>query len=285
MTQSARIGEYGVHGGQSERAPPGPGPGPGSRAAHRPEFVSMSPSAPAFLAEPARGRVYSARRIVRSTDVTVAGRLRLDALARYLQIAAEDDLADSGLLAPAVWLVRRCAIAIGSMPVMGDRITVRTFCSGTGPRWAERTTTVAGRDGDLLQATAVWAAVSRESGRPVPPGEGFMKVYGPAAQGRVASARLSHSRQAGPAAGRTWPLRAADFDTAGHVNNAITWAAVEDVLAGEAAAWFPSVAEVEYHRAILPGCQPRLVTTGDDNGSLVWLLDGDQLLASARLTS
>src|SRR5262245_38285165 len=112
----------------------------------------MDTTATAFLAEPASGRVYAGRRIVRSTDVTVTGRLRLDALARYLQTVAEEDVADAGFDAPVVWLVRRCVVTIGRLPAMGERITLRTFCSGTGPRWAERTTTVAGRDGDLLQA-------------------------------------------------------------------------------------------------------------------------------------
>jgi acyl-ACP thioesterase len=237
-----------------------------------------------YRAEPAAGRVYAGRRIVRSTDVTAGGRLRLDALARYLQTVAEEDVADSGLDSPVVWLVRRCVVTIGTLPVMTDRITLRTFCSGTGPRWAERTTTVAGQHGDLLQATAVWAAVSRETGRPVPLDADFIGVYGTAAQDRRVSVRLSHSRPAGPASGRPWPLRTADFDTAGHVNNAITWAAVEDVLA-EAGGWLPRQADVEYPRAILPGCEPLLATAGDDAGLSMWLLDGDQPLSSARLTS
>lgn len=55
-----------------------------------------------FRSEPPSGRVYAARRIVRSTDVVPSGRLRLDALARYLQLAAEDDLADSGLTEPVL---------------------------------------------------------------------------------------------------------------------------------------------------------------------------------------
>jgi acyl-ACP thioesterase len=240
----------------------------------------MNRTAPAFLAEPAAGRVYSSRRLVRSTEVTASGRLRLDALARYLQAVAEDDLADSGLLAPAVWLVRRCAVEIGRLPVMGERITLRTFCSGTGPRWAERTTTVAGTSGDLLQARAVWAAVSPASGRPVPLDDEFLRVYGESTGGRVVSARLSHPRPAASAEGRPWPLRAADFDTAGHVNNAIAWAAVEDLLAG---AEVPARAEVEYHRAIVAGCEPRLVTGRDDQELLMWLLDGHRVLASARV--
>jgi acyl-ACP thioesterase len=248
----------------------------------------------AFRPDPVSGRVYTARRIVRSTDVTPSGRLRLDALARYLQIAAEDDVADAeqfGLpgatsgrpsgLSAVLWLVRGCAITVRTFPVMGDRLSVRTFCSGTGPRWAERTTTLSGEDGDLLQATAIWAAISRVDGRPVEPGPEFIKVYGDAAQGRVVSARLTHPRPAGTGAGRPWPLRAADFDTAGHVNNVVHWAAVEDVLAE--AGWWPVRAEVEYHRAILPDCAPRLVTDGDERQLTMWLLDGGRVLASARL--
>jgi acyl-ACP thioesterase len=238
-------------------------------------------SLPAFLPEPDSGRVYPGRRIVRSTDVTPTGRLRLDALARYLQTVAEDDLADSGLLGPAVWLLRRCSLVIRGLPAMGERVTLRTFCSGTGPRWAERTTTLTGESGDLLQACAVWAAVSPESGRPIPPGPEFEKVYGESAQGRTASVRLSHRRPAGSEPSRPWPLRAVDFDTAGHVNNAIAWAAVEDRLAE--LDWLPAWAEVEYQREIRPGCEPRLAVDGDAARAMLWLLDGERPLASAVL--
>ncbi len=246
-----------------------------------------------FRPEPAGGRVYAARRIVRSTDVVPSGRLRLDALARYLQTAAEDDLADSGLAEPVVWLVRRCELRIRALPVMGERLSVATFCSGTGPRWAERTTTVSASDGTpLVQASAVWAAVARADGRPVPLSAEFLAVYGESARGRVVSARLSHRRPAmtvqngngvgiGPPP-TVWPLRAVDFDTAGHVNNAVHWAVVEEELA--AGGWVPSAAEIEYHRAILPGCTPQLVSDRRDGETLLWLLDDGRMLASARLS-
>jgi acyl-ACP thioesterase len=250
----------------------------------------MDSLAPGFLPEPADGRVYATRRIVRSTDVLPAGRLRLDALARYLQNAAEDDLAEAGLAEPVVWLVRRCQLTIMALPLMGEPLKIRTFCSATGPRWAERTTTISGGHGPLAQARAVWAAVSRSDGRPVQLSDGFMRVYGAAAAGRTVSARLSHPRppaedqaesQADGGTGRHWPLRAADFDTAGHVNNAVHWAAVEDVLA--VTGWLPAIAEIEYHRAIQPGCAPVLRTRLGEQESWVWLLDGARLLASARL--
>jgi acyl-ACP thioesterase len=65
------------------------------------------------------------------------------------------------------------------------------------------------------------------------------------------------------------------------VNNSIHWAAVEDVLAGIAAA--PAAAGLEYHQPILPGQQPRLVASHGDGQAGVWLLDGVSRLASARL--
>ncbi len=101
-------------------------------------------SQPAFTADPAQGRIFRTSRVVRSVDVTPAGRLRFDALARYLQQAAEDDLADAAWAEPYTWLVRRTSVAVRGYPAHRDRVQLRTFCSATGPRWAERTTTVAG---------------------------------------------------------------------------------------------------------------------------------------------
>ena len=67
---------------------------------------------------PLAGRVFTAGYLVRRSDVTPGGRLRLDALARYLQDVAEDDVADSGLAEPYDWLVRRCALTIRGWPRM-----------------------------------------------------------------------------------------------------------------------------------------------------------------------
>ena len=159
---------------------------------------------------------------------------------------------------------------------------MRTFCSATGPRWAERTTTLSGPAGDVVQARALWVAVSREDGRPCPLGQAFHRLYGPSAGGRQVSARLSLPAPPHTQAGTPWPLRATDIDLAGHVNNTIHWAAVEDVLAGLAEA--PLAAELEYHRPILPGQRPSLVTTRTSDHLAIWLLDATDRLASARLT-
>jgi acyl-ACP thioesterase len=248
-----------------------------------------------FSPEPPGGRVFEGKRTVRGTDVTPDGRFRFDALARALQDVAEDDVAGTGWQAPYGWLLRRCAVTVHRYPELGARLRLRTFCSATGPRWAQRTTTMAGPQGPLIQSVAVWAAVDPVTGQPVPLGDEFFRHYGEATQGRKASARLSLPKPEADGAARGWPLRATDFDTAGHVNNAIAWAAVEDVLATQD--WRPAGAELEYHQPILPGCQPRLLISPDrpaapdgpdGPGSRerhLWLLAGTERLATARLYS
>jgi acyl-ACP thioesterase len=226
--------------------------------------------------------MFTTAQVVRGTDVARSGRLRLDALARFLQDAAEDDLLDAGWDEPYGWLLRRCAVAVRDYPGRGQHVGVRTFCSATGPRWAERTTTLSGPAGDLVQARALWVAVTRQDGRPCPLGQAFHRIYAPSAGGRQVSARLSLPGPPDARAGTPWPLRATDIDLAGHVNNSVHWAAVEDVLAGLADA--PVSAELEYHRPILPGQQPSLVTSHADGQAGIWLLDGADRLASARLT-
>ena len=93
---------------------------------------------------------------------------------------------------PYTWLVRRTSVAVRGYPAHRDRVQLRTFCSATGPRWAERTTTVAGPGGDLVQAVAVWVAIDAADGRPVPLGDIFDRIYGPSTGGRRVSARLTH---------------------------------------------------------------------------------------------
>jgi len=237
---------------------------------------------PAFAPPPAPGRVFTASYPVRRTDVTPGGRLRLDALARFLQDAAEDDVADAALCEPYDWLVRRCALAVRDYPRRGQRVRLTTFCSATGPRWAERTTTVGTDAGDLIQARALWVAVAPGTGAACPVGPEFHRVYGPAAQGRRASARLSHPRPDPAMPAADWPLRAADLDTASHVSNTVHWQAAEEVLAG--LDWVPARAEMEYHHPILPGHRLRLASTLTPGRADLWLLNGTTRLASAQLT-
>src|ERR1700733_4643686 len=126
-------------------------------------------TAPAFRPDPPQGRVFTTTRRVRGTDVIPAGRLRLNALVRYLQQAAEDDVSDAGWDGPCLGLLLRVALAMRGYPAHRERISLRTYCSATGPRWAERTTVVSGAGGDLIQSPGVRVAVAA-GGRRAGPG-------------------------------------------------------------------------------------------------------------------
>jgi acyl-ACP thioesterase len=135
---------------------------------------------------------------------------------------------------------------------------------------------------DLIQARTVWVAVDRATGESCPVGPDFHRLYGPAAEGRRASVRLSHPAPGPSAAARDWPLRASDFDTAGHVSNTVHWQAAEDVLAG--LDWVPARAEMEYHHPILPGARLRLACQLSAGHADLWLHNDAARLASARLS-
>src|SRR5437879_3869560 len=62
---------------------------------------------------PVRGRTYSSSRRIRLSDMDAHGRLRLDAVARFLQDVAIDDVQETGWGMPEhLWFVRRIRIDV-----------------------------------------------------------------------------------------------------------------------------------------------------------------------------
>ncbi|HEX4978861.1 MAG TPA: acyl-ACP thioesterase domain-containing protein [Acidimicrobiales bacterium] len=231
----------------------------------------------ALVPMPENGRRFSATREVRLADASRNGRLRLDAVARYLQDVANDDARDAlGAGDAAPWVVRRTVVDVSSWPRFQEQLVLTTFCGGTGPRWAERRTTLAGRDGGLVEAASLWVHIDMTTGRPAPLPASFIEHFGGACGGRRVSGRLAHPPPPPSAERRPWMLRRTDFDVMGHLNNAAYWAVVEEVLVGPA----PSRFELEYRTPIEPGDEVELLV-GD---GAVWLAGPAGVYASARVT-
>lgn len=242
---------------------------------------------PLAIPPPEHGRRFVGERAVRLGDVDPAGRLRLDAVARYLQDVANDDATDADLPNATGWVVRRTTIAVAERARFRERLMLTTFCSGFGAGWAERRTTIRGERGARLEAVALWAHIDLRTARPARIGAAFHERYGAAHGGRSVSARLTHGDPPADAVARArpFPLRAVDLDLMGHVNNAVYWAIVEDRLAGDERLRRPHRVEVEHRRALGAGGTPEVVIAEVGGGVGLWVLDQSAVAASARLAA
>jgi acyl-ACP thioesterase len=240
-----------------------------------------------FVERPHAGRVVAIAQRVGLGDTRPDGRLRLDALADYLQDVADEDAATAGIADDAsVWILRRLTISVSRTPRFRDALTLCTWASGTGARWAERRTDVM-RDGDtIVRASGVWVHVDRRTGRPTPLPPAFDAVWGDTARDRAVRARLSHPAPPPDEARREpWPLRATDIDVVGHANNAAYWAAVEEQLARRAGTGRVARAEIEFRAGIAPAEAVELAVTERDGRLWCWFTVAGEARASASVTS
>jgi acyl-ACP thioesterase len=240
-----------------------------------------------FAAYPEAGRVVSLPVRVGLGDTRRDARLRLDALARYLQDVADEDAATAPVADDeSVWVLRRLVVDITRTPRFRDALELATWCSGTGARWAERRTDVrrAGVPEVAARSRGLWVHVDRQTGRPSPLPASFDAVWGTSANRRQVRARLEHDGPGSNGARERWPLRATDIDLVGHVNNAAYWTAVEELLARR-----PTLrvarAEIEFRAGVLPGEDVDLVVADDDDGFRCWFLVGPEVRASALVGS
>jgi acyl-ACP thioesterase len=179
---------------------------------------------------PAAGRTFSGVRSLRLADMDARGRLRLDALARFLQYLAIDDVGETGWGLPEhIWFVRRIQVDVLVPFLDDDEVAMLTWCSGLAAIAAGRRWSITGNRGGRAEVDSVWIHLGPD-GRPKRI-EGF-DVYAETAAGRRVSARPELEAPPDDAARAPWPLRVTDVDLHGHVNNAVHWQAVEHLLAG-----------------------------------------------------
>jgi acyl-ACP thioesterase len=177
---------------------------------------------------PASGRTFRTRYRIRLSDMDATGRLRLDAIARFLQDAATDDVEETGWGAPEhLWVIRAVRIDVLE-PLVEDRaVDVVTWGSSFSALAAGRRWSLLGDAGGSIEVDSTWIHLDRDA-RPARIGEGF-DDYAAAAGGRLAATRLTLSPPSnGPRV--PWPLRSTDVDLMGHVNNAAYWTAIEHRL-------------------------------------------------------
>ena len=227
-----------------------------------------------YVAEPDVGRRFSLDSLVRLSDALPSSYWRLDGVARALQDAATEDWEDCGIVTDALWLARRTSFRrVGPWPVIYDRLRLTTFCAGVGAAWAERRTNIYVGDQLVIEAASLWVPVDPR-GFPVRIPATFHEIFGEAMKGRRVSGRVPVTLPPDGAARRPWPLRRADLDVIGHVNNAAVWQAVAEFFDAPVES-----VDVIHHGPVEEGHEVELVTSGDT----MWLVVDGEVRVTASI--
>jgi acyl-ACP thioesterase len=223
------------------------------------------------MVEPPPGaRVFMLPRRPGLADCAPSGRVRLDAIARFLQDVAYADVEDAGVAEAAVWVVRRTRLRVERFPRFAEHLELRTFCSGIGRMWAERRSSIGrpGRPADV-EAVSLWVHLDPEQRRPTRLTEREIAVYGGTGADRRVSARLRHPLPDSDGGGVAWAFRATDCDLADHVNNAAYWEPLEERLLAEPEPVRIDV-EIEFRSPAQPG-EKRILA----DGPRLWIADAE----------
>ena len=118
----------------------------------------------------------------------VAGRVRLDAVARFLQDAAIEDVQETGWGVPEhLWVVRAIQVDVLA-PLLRDReLEIVTWCSGVAAIAAGRRWSITGDAGGRIEVDSVWIHLDPAQ-RPARIGD--FGPYALSAAGRPVSTKL-----------------------------------------------------------------------------------------------
>jgi acyl-ACP thioesterase len=221
-------------------------------------------------------RVFTTRRRISLSDTDASGRLRLDAIARYLQDVASEDWLDAGFDHDShVWVVRRTELNVLEPFRPEAAIELRTWCSGIAGSAAARRYSITGAGCGRIEAESIWIHLDHDL-RPLRHDARFIETYGASAAGRKAPTRFTLS--APPrASGMPWSFRSTDIDRLGHVNNAAYWVPLEDRWASRLDR--RPRATLEYRQPIDLGEPIELIDERDG----VWLVAGGEVRSAAWL--
>src|SRR5262245_35164254 len=106
---------------------------------------------------PTVGRAYRTSRGVRLADMDETGRVRLDAVARFLQDAAIEDVQETGWGIPEhLWFIRRIRLEVHAPFLDDGELELVTWCSGLAAIAAGRRWSVTGNRGGRIEVDSVW---------------------------------------------------------------------------------------------------------------------------------
>ncbi|MEV6562890.1 acyl-ACP thioesterase domain-containing protein [Nocardia sp. NPDC051756] len=246
---------------------------------------------PSVLPErPTAGTPFETGWPVRLADTDGDQRLRLDAIARYLQDigfehldAVEDGDTHRG------WVVRRTVMDVLKPIQFGERVTLRRWCSGLSTRWCNMRVQISGSAGGLVETEAFLIHFGTESGLPARMSDRFMEpMLAATTEHRLRwKAALTDPAPAADADGvtvRPFPLRITDIDMLDHVNNSVYLSGVEEVLTEhDDLKSGPHRAIIEYVKPLKSGDDVDLAAFRTGSALDIWFTVGGETHAVTRV--
>lgn len=212
---------------------------------------------------------------VRTSDVTPARQVRLDAIARYLQDMANDEMFHRGFDATdPYWLVRRTIIDVHEPLFWPSDVNLTRWCEATSSRWCNMRISLRGSAGGHVETEAFWIRFSAETAMPTrisDCGMEYLTQYVSDTKLRWRGLNNEPMPEPGPA-DREYGLRSTDFDPFQHLNNTVYWQLVEDDLAGSPLLRSPHRAVIEYLAPLPIGSRVQVRSRVDESGYRMWLV-------------
>lgn len=246
-------------------------------------------------------RYFEAAYRVRTGDVDQQMRVRLDAVARYLQDIANDNIeaTDYGASDP-FWIVRRTVIDVIRPFSWPAGVTAQRWCGALSTRWTNMRVRLTAdhetnrfnpdeRAPGLIETEAFWINVN-DQGMPSRITDGMLDMLSQMTDEHRLRWRSMNPDKAPDASSVELPdrqhvLRSTDFDPFKHLNNAAYLEAIEDELIDQSdLVEGPHRVVIEYLRPIVPGVSITLRRVREADRLLVWMLipddAGDQVVAA-----
>ncbi|NMO04599.1 acyl-ACP thioesterase [Gordonia sp. TBRC 11910] len=244
-------------------------------------------------------RFFEAGYRVRTDDVDQAMRVRLDAVARFLQDAANDNLdATPFVETDPYWIVRRTIIDVIEPISWPGEVSVERWCGALSTRWTNMRVRVTSkhetnrfnpgsRPDGLIETEGFWINVN-EQGMPSRITDHALELLGETAlETRLRWKSMNQDTAPDDVVlpDRPHVLRVTDFDPFRHLNNAAYLEAVEDELADH-----PDLVErphrlvIEYLRPIVPGTELTLRRRRTADKLEVWIQMGSAKTVAATVS-
>lgn len=265
--------------------------------------VTPAVSAASLPDRKAGAQFYEVGYRVRTGDVDQDMRVRLDAVARYLQDVANDNLEATEFSATdPFWIVRRTIIDVIEPVTWPGTVTAQRWCGALSTRWTNMRVRLTAehetnrfnprpRPPGLIETEAFWINVNEKGVPSRLSDEAFTMLSAMTDEHRLRW-RSMNPEKAPDASQIDFPdrehvLRITDFDPFKHLNNAAYLEAVEDELVEH-----PDLVDgphrvvIEYLRPIVPGTRLILRRVREGDRLNVWLMipgTGDELVVAASV--